>query len=114
MNACIFCQIIRGEAPAEIIFSDDWVIVFEDINPTAPVHMLIVPKKHFTTLNDITPDDQFLLGHMLFVAQQIAQQKQIDARGFRLVLNTNHEGGQGVYHIHLHLLGGRKLSASLG
>lgn len=109
METCLFCRIATRELPGKIVYEDDQSVAFEDIHPKAPVHILIVPRRHLPTLLDAGQDDDRLLGHLLLVANQIARQKGIAERGFRLVLNCNSEGGQAVYHLHLHLLGGRVL-----
>jgi histidine triad (HIT) family protein len=107
---CLFCKIATGDIPAETVYEDELVIAFKDINPQAPVHMLVVPRKHISTLNDLEADDKSLVGHMVVTAQQLAKDNGIDEAGFRLVMNCNAEGGQTVFHIHLHLLGGRQLT----
>lgn len=104
---CIFCEIIEKKRPAKIIYEDERALAFEDINPQAPVHTLIIPKKHISTSLDITLEDNELVGHLFQVANIIAQNKGIAERGFRLVMNCNPESGQTVFHIHLHILGGR-------
>lgn len=106
---CLFCKIARGEIPAEMIASDDELLAFKDIHPQAPNHFLIIPKKHFSTLNDTQAEDNLLLGKMLSLAKEIAIQHHLEQEGYRLVLNVNAAGGQAVYHIHLHLLGGRQM-----
>jgi histidine triad (HIT) family protein len=106
---CIFCRIIAKRTPARIIFEDDLVVAFDDINPQAPVHSLVVPKKHLRTTLEISDGDQALIGRLIAVAGSIAKEKGIAERGFRLVMNTNPEAGQTVYHIHLHILGGRAM-----
>ncbi|MBN1350760.1 histidine triad nucleotide-binding protein [candidate division KSB1 bacterium] len=107
MTDCIFCRLIKGELPSDIVYRDDDVIAFRDIDPKAPVHILIIPLKHIRTVNDLSPADQMLVGKMILIAQKIAEQERIDQRGYRLIFNCNRDGGQAVYHIHLHLLGGR-------
>ncbi len=107
MQECIFCRIVAKEVPSDIVYEDDEVVAFRDINPQAPVHLLIVPRKHLPTLNDVTSDDQPLLGKLLLIARQLAHQWQVADDGYRLVLNVNRGAGQSVYHIHMHLLGGR-------
>lgn len=109
MNACLFCKISAKKIPAKIIYEDSEAIAFEDINPQAPVHVLIIPKKHISTTLDITEEDNPLIGHLFRVAGKIAEKRGVAQRGFRLVMNTNPESGQSVYHIHLHLLGGRQM-----
>jgi len=110
MSDSVFTKIIRREIPATVVFEDDHVIAFRDIAHQAPVHILIVPKKQIPTLNDATTDDRELLGHILLVARQIAEQEHIADRGYRLVINTNAEAGQTVFHLHCHLLGGRPMN----
>ncbi len=106
---CIFCKIISGEIPAEIIHRDDEIVAFRDINPEAPVHLLIVPVKHIETITDIDTEDQNLVGRMVFVAKQLCEQEGISESGFRMVLNCREHGGQEVYHLHIHVLGGRAM-----
>jgi histidine triad (HIT) family protein len=109
VDTCPFCRIASRELPGKIVYEDDQSVAFEDINPKAPVHILIVPRRHLPTLLDANQGDDQMLGHLLLVANTIARQKGIAERGFRLVLNCNSEGGQAVFHLHLHLLGGRPL-----
>jgi histidine triad (HIT) family protein len=109
----IFSKIIAGEIPADKIFQDDRVTAFKDINPQAPVHILIVPNKEIPTVNDVTEEDEATLGHMLVVAKQIAREQGIAENGYRLIINCGDDGGQEVYHLHLHLMGGRKLGPML-
>ncbi|UCE78926.1 MAG: histidine triad nucleotide-binding protein [Nitrospiraceae bacterium] len=108
-SECIFCKILSRKLPARIIFDDDRAIAFDDINPQAPVHVLVIPKKHISTTLDLSQEDNVLIGHLFQVANRIAVEKNIAERGFRLIMNTNPEAGQSVYHIHLHLLGGRAM-----
>jgi histidine triad (HIT) family protein len=110
MADTIFTKIIRREIPADIVFEDDRVLAFRDISPQAPTHILVIPKEQIVTTNDITDEQEALVGHMVRVAAQIAKSEGIDQSGYRLVFNCNGDGGQAVFHIHLHLLGGRKLS----
>ena len=110
MQDCIFCKIIKGEIPANIIYQDDKVIAFDDLYPKAPVNKLIIPRKHIATLNDLTPEDVKLAGHMLYIAKQLAKELNIDEKGYRTLINCNADAGQEVFHIHLHLLGGRKMT----
>jgi histidine triad (HIT) family protein len=110
MADSIFTKIINREIPAAIEYEDDDIIAFADIQPQAPVHILIVPKKHIVTVNDIVEADASLIGRMVLAAAQIARGKGIDQSGYRLVMNCNADGGQSVFHIHMHLLGGRKLT----
>ena len=105
----IFAKIIRGEADADIVFQDDRLTCFRDINPAAPVHILIVPNKEIPTVNDLSDDDQALVGYMFLTAKRLAREEGIDESGYRLIINCNRDGGQVVDHLHLHLMGGRPL-----
>jgi len=104
---CLFCKIINGEIKAEKVYEDDFSVGIRDINPQAPVHILIIPKKHISTLNEITEENKNLIGHLFLVAKEIARKEGIAERGYRTVINCNRESGQSIFHIHLHLLGGR-------
>jgi len=106
---CLFCRIIKREVPASIVYEDDNVLAFKDINPQAPVHILVVPKRHISTLNDLQPGDDAIVGEVVRRAAAIAADSGVAAGGFRTVFNTNRDAGQTVFHIHLHLLGGRSL-----
>lgn len=106
---CIFCKIAKKEVPAKIVFEDQDVIAFHDLDPKAPHHVLIIPHKHIATLNDASDADEKLLGHLFLTAKQIANKLGIAQEGYRTLLNCNRAGGQAVYHIHLHLLGGRTM-----
>src|SRR5690242_1756593 len=110
MSDCLFCKIVAGSIPAALVYQDDAVIAFKDINPQAPLHVLIVPRKHIATLNDLVPEDDALVGSMVRAATRLAQEQGYEARGYRTVFNTNREAGQTVFHIHLHLLAGRGLT----
>lgn len=110
MEESIFTKIIRREIPATIEYEDDEIIAIRDIQPIAPIHILIIPKKFIPTLNDVTAEDTVLLGSMVRIAQQLAKEKGIADNGFRLVINVNQDGGQSVFHLHLHLIGGRALA----
>ncbi len=109
MSESIFSKIIRRELPADIVYEDDEVIAFRDINPQAPVHVLIVPKVEIATVNDITPEQTALMGKLILTAQKIAADEGIAEDGFRLVVNCNRHGCQEVFHLHMHLIGGRQL-----
>lgn len=109
MSECIFCKIIKGEIPSTNVYKDEQVSAFRDINPVAPTHILIVPNKHIDSVNMMIVDDEPLIGHLFTVAKQLAAQEGISEGGYRLVVNTGAEAGQTVFHIHLHLLGGRQL-----
>ena len=111
--ASVFTRIINGELPARIVFQDDRVIAFHDIHPLAPVHILIVPVKEIPTVDDVTPEDEAVLGHMFVVARQVAREAGIGESGYRLIVNCRHDGGQEVYHLHMHLLGGKRLGPML-
>ena len=104
----MFCQIAAHEKPGKILFEDELCVAFEDINPKAPVHFLVIPRKHLASLNENEQGDEALLGHLLVVAARLAREKQVDGSGFRTVINTNAEAGQTVFHLHVHVLGGRK------
>lgn len=114
MSTSIFTKIINREIPAKIEYEDELVIAFHDIQPQAPIHILIVPKKEIETLNQTSNDDVQLLGHCLVIAKKIAVEKEIDKSGYRIVLNCNRDAGQTVFHIHFHLLGGKQLQLNLG
>jgi histidine triad (HIT) family protein len=114
MMDCIFCKIIAGQIPSDVVYTDDKVIAFKDINPQAPVHLLLIPREHIATLNDITEQQTMLIGHMLQVARQLAKQNGITAKGYRVVINCGPHGGQVVQHLHMHLLGGRELTGCMG
>ena len=111
---CIFCQIVAGKVPCKILYQDEEVIAFRDINPIAPTHLLIVSKKHIPSLAHLTEAESPLIGHMVNIANQLAKEEGISESGYRLVINCGKEGGQLVLHLHMHLLGGRKLSEALG
>lgn len=110
MESCLFCRIANHELPAKMVHEDDRVIAFHDINPQAPVHVLVVPRKHIPTLNDVSTDDAALVAHILSVASRIAEQMGVAQKGYRTIFNVNAEAGQSVFHLHLHLIGGRRLS----
>ncbi len=110
MSDCLFCKIIAREIPASIVYEDDRVIAFNDINPQGPTHVLVVPKRHIATLNDLSTADDGIVGEMVRRAAAIASERGISAGGFRAVFNTNRDAGQTVFHIHLHLIGGRPLA----
>lgn len=107
---CLFCNIVQGKVPATVSYRDDLVIAFPDIHPQAPHHQLIIPQQHIATLNDIHADDKGLMGHMVQTAMLLAKKLNIAEAGYRLVMNCNAGAGQTVFHIHLHLLGGRRLT----
>ena len=106
---CLFCKIASGEVPATIIYKDNQIIAFDDISPQAPFHKIIIPQKHIPTLNDLGDEDNNLVGHMVQSAAMLAKQLKMSEEGYRVVFNCNTGGGQTVFHIHLHLLGGRTM-----
>jgi histidine triad (HIT) family protein len=107
---CIFCKIAGGQIGGSPLYKDEQVTAFRDINPQAPVHVLIIPNKHIVSLNEVTKEDQALLGYLVLVASKLARQEGIAEGGYRLVANTGPDGGQSVFHLHWHLLGGRRLT----
>lgn len=113
-DACIFCRIVRGEVPARVVYRDDRATVFHDIQPQAPVHLLVIPNDHITSLNDADRVDPALLGHLLQVSSKVAKEAGIEDSGYRVVTNTGPDAGQSVFHLHLHVLGGHKLRMPLG
>ena len=109
MTDCLFCKIVKREIPGSIVYEDEHVLAFNDINPQAPTHVLLVPKRHIASLNDLTPGDDQIVGELARRAAAIANERGIAAGGYRTVFNTNRDAGQTVFHIHLHLLGGRSM-----
>jgi histidine triad (HIT) family protein len=114
MENCIFCRIVAGEIPCRKVFEDEQVLAFEDIQPMSPVHIIIIPKRHIATLMDADTEGMGDVAAMMSAARQIARAKEVDEKGFRVVINCNAEGGQVVFHLHMHLLGGRQLQGRLG
>lgn len=110
MSDCIFCKIVAGDIPSTKVHEDDQVLAFRDLHPQAPTHILIIPKRHIATLNDLQEGDEALVGRIFLVAKQLAAQEGLAEAGYRTVFNCNRAGGQEVYHIHLHLLGGRQMT----
>jgi histidine triad (HIT) family protein len=110
MTDCLFCKIRDGQIPAEIVYENDHVLAFRDVNPQAPTHVLLIPRKHIATVNELSAGDGAVMGELLLAAQQVACNEGIAEDGFRLVVNCNAMAGQTVFHIHLHLLGGRNLT----
>ncbi|WP_297444620.1 histidine triad nucleotide-binding protein [Desulfurobacterium sp.] len=106
---CIFCKIVNREIPAKIVYEDEKVIAFHDINPQAPVHILIIPKEHIPTVNDLEENHKELIGHIFLVARKIAKEMGFDEKGYRILVNCNRDGGQEIYHIHFHLFAGKPL-----
>lgn len=111
---CLFCKIIKREIPADIVYEDDHVLAFNDISPQAPIHQLIIPKQHISTLNDIDEADLALVGRLQFTAAKLASEQGFAEDGYRVVMNCNEMGGQTVYHIHMHLMGGRAFTWPAG
>ena len=110
MTDCLFCKIRDGEIPGDKVYEDDDILAFRDVNPQAPTHVLVIPKKHIATINDLDNEDVTVSGKMMLVAKQIAADEGIDQDGYRLVFNCNEGAGQAVFHIHMHVLGGRRMS----
>lgn len=110
MTDCLFCKILNGDIPADIVYESDTAIAFRDINPQAPMHVLIIPREHISTINDIEPEKQQLVGSLFSAAKEIAVNEGVQEDGYRVVMNCNEGAGQTVFHIHLHLLGGRHMN----
>ncbi|HWQ04735.1 MAG TPA: histidine triad nucleotide-binding protein [Longilinea sp.] len=109
MDGCIFCRIAEGSIPTALLYQDEWVTAFEDFHPIAPVHFLVVPNRHIASVNEVETGDEGLLGRLVTVAKRLARQKGVQESGYRLVINTGPDSGQSVYHLHLHVIGGRKM-----
>jgi len=109
MNDCLFCKMIAGEIPCNIVYENESVFAFRDIDPKAPTHILLIPRKHIRSINELGESDQTLAGELLLIAKKIAKDEGIDESGFRTIFNTNSDGGQTVFHMHMHILGGRKM-----
>ena len=107
MGDCIFCQIVQGTIPTTKCYEDDTVIAFEDINPQAPVHMLVIPKKHINSLAEVQEEEAELMGRLILAATKLARERKLDGSGYRVIVNTGREAGQTVFHLHVHVLGGR-------
>ncbi len=110
MSDCIFCKIAAGEIPSDKVFEDDSIVGFRDLQPQAPTHIVIIPRKHIETMNDFSEDDSELLSKMLLACRNIAKNEGLSGDGYRIVINCNSDGGQSVFHIHAHVLGGRRMS----
>lgn len=110
MNECIFCKIAKEEIKPKIVYKDLEVIAFEDINPQAPIHIVIIPHRHIGRISDISENEINLVGRLFLIARKLAEEKDIESSGYRLVINCNKDAGQEIFHLHLHLLGGRKFS----
>jgi len=111
---CIFCKIITGQAPGVIVYRDNQVTAFRDIHPVAPVHILIIPNRHIPSVNDLEETDEALVGHLFMVARRLAVELGIDQSGYRLIMNSGPDSGQAVFHLHLHLIGGRRMRFPMG
>jgi histidine triad (HIT) family protein len=111
---CLFCKMVGREIEPDVVFEDDEVLAFNDIDPQAPTHVLIIPKKHIATLNDVGEEDVALMGRLHRIAAELARQRGFAEDGYRVVMNCNEQGGQSVYHIHMHLMGGRRFSWPAG
>jgi histidine triad (HIT) family protein len=107
---CLFCKIVRREVPAEVVLENDEILAFKDVRPVAPSHALVIPKKHLTSIHEAETEDGALLGHMLLAAQEVAEKLGLGPSGYRLVINTGRDAGQSVFHLHVHVLGGRALA----
>jgi len=114
MDDCIFCRIIAGEAPAEILYADEGAVAFRDIHPVAPTHILVVPVRHIASVNDLQPGDEALVGHLVTVARLLAHEAGLAEGGYRLIVNTGRNAGQAVFHLHLHLIGGQRMRFPMG
>ena len=114
MTDCLFCKIRDGEIPADKVYENDDVLAFNDVNPQAPIHIIIIPRKHISTINDVEDGDEFIMGKLFSAAKNIAAQKGVSDDGYRLVVNCNEKAGQTVFHIHMHLLAGRAMSCPPG
>jgi len=110
VSACIFCRIVEGSIPATIVYQDEHTLAFDDVNPQAPVHTLVIPKQHVTSVQDLGESDQALLARLLLACTRIAKDKGLSEPGFRLVANTGRDGGQTVFHLHFHVMGGRHMN----
>jgi histidine triad (HIT) family protein len=110
MPDCLFCKIASGEIPAKVVHQDVDMVAFEDINPQAPTHLLVIPRKHIPTMNDLAPEDDALVGKLYRTAARLAKERGIAGPGWRAVMNANRDAGQTVFHLHLHLLGGRVMT----
>ncbi len=113
MENCIFCKIINREIPSSIVYEDEEIIAFKDVNPVAPVHILVIPKKHIDSVINIEKEDELLIGKIYSVINKVAKQEGIDKKGFRIIVNCGEDGGQEVKHLHFHLIGGKKLGVKI-
>jgi histidine triad (HIT) family protein len=107
MESCLFCRIVAGDAHAKVVYTDEWVVAIEDIHPQAPVHLLVIPRRHLPSLKEATREDEALLGRLLTVGAQLARERGLESKGYRTVINSGASAGQSVFHLHVHVLGGR-------
>jgi histidine triad (HIT) family protein len=114
MNQCIFCKIISGQASARILYQDEHVTAFRDIHPVMPTHVLIVPNRHIDSINELELEDETLMGHLFTVAKMVAKDEGIHQGGYRLIVNTGFDGGQTIFHLHVHLIGGQRMRFPMG
>ena len=114
ISNCVFCKIVAGESPAKVLYQDEQVTAFRDIHPVAPTHVLIVPNQHIARLQDLSDEDGPLIGHLFSVARQIAEQEGVAESGYRVIINNGPHGGQVIYHLHLHLIGGQRMRHPMG
>jgi histidine triad (HIT) family protein len=114
MENCLFCKIVRKEAPATIVFQDDEITAFRDIHPMGPTHILIVPNKHIVSVNEISAEDEGLVGRLFRAARELAAQEGISGSGYRMITNTGPDAGQAVFHLHFHLIGGQRMKYPMG
>lgn len=113
MNDCLFCKIIKKKIPSTIVYEDDEILAFKDIHPVAPVHILVIPKKHISSLVDLKPEDEALIGRIYSIINKIAKQENVFESGFRVIVNCGEDGGQEVKHLHFHLIGGKRLGTKI-
>jgi histidine triad (HIT) family protein len=111
---CVFCKIVKRDTPAKMVYQDEWVTAFEDIHPVTPAHLLIIPNRHIASVNEVSPEDEPVLGRMFVVANHLAHQAGIDETGYRLIVNTGPHAGQVVFHLHMHLMGGQRMRYPIG
>jgi histidine triad (HIT) family protein len=114
MPDCIFCKIAAGQRPSQMLYQDEQVSAFRDVHPVGPTHVLVIPNRHIASVNDLTVEDETLIGHLFTVARQIAVQEGIDQTGYRLIINTGPHSGQAVFHLHLHVIGGQRMRYPMG
>jgi len=114
MDDCLFCKIVKGEVPATIVYKDEQVTAFRDINPVAPTHILVIPNEHIPSTNEVSQRDEQLLGHMLTVVKSISDNESISKSGYRLIINTGPDANQVVFHLHLHIIGGQRMRYPMG